>query len=152
MFILKNFGACLGIILLLFAGFVFWKSLSLEYYGPYGAGPGLLPRWLSGTLAVLSILFIISSLSKEKIYFKDVLPRGKVLIRLLSIIGSIFLFILIAPYTGFNIASITVLMILLLPEYKWFSALGISTAVTVILFLSFNTLLKIPLPVNMWGW
>nr|WP_239585890.1 tripartite tricarboxylate transporter TctB family protein [Bacillus mesophilus] len=149
---MKNFGACLGIILLLFAGFVFWKSLSLEYYGPYGAGPGLLPRWLSGTLAVLSILFIISSLSKEKIYFKDVLPRGKVLIRLLSIIGSIFLFILIAPYTGFNIASITVLMILLLPEYKWFSALGISTAVTVILFLSFNTLLKIPLPVNMWGW
>jgi putative tricarboxylic transport membrane protein len=151
-FILKNFGACLGIVLLLFAGFVFWKSLSLEYYGPYGAGPGLLPRWLSGTLAVLSILFIVSSLLKEKIYFKDVLPRGKVLFRLLSIVGSIFLFLLIAPYTGFNIASITVLMILLLPEYKWFSALGISTAVTVILFLSFNTLLKIPLPVNMWGW
>jgi hypothetical protein len=150
--VLKNYGVYLGIVLLLFSGFVFWLSLSLEYYGPYGAGPGLLPRWLSGILGVLSIVYIFSSLFKVKIYFKDVLPKGKTLIRLGSIIGAIFLFIVVSPYTGFNIASIIVLMILLLPEYKWYSALGISTTVTVILFLGFNTLLKIPLPVNIWGW
>lgn len=151
MFVLKNFGVFVGVLVLLFSGFVFVLSLSLEYYGPYGAGPGLLPRWLSGVLGVLSIVFIYQSLFKDKIHFKDVLPKGKALVRISSIIGSIFLFIVVAPYIGFNLASIIVLMILLLPEFKWYSALGISATVTVILFFGFNTLLKIPLPVNILG-
>lgn len=149
---MKNFGVWLGIVILAFAGLVFWQSLSLEYYGPYGAGPGLLPRWLSGILAIFAIIYIYQSIKTENFQIKDVIPKGKVLKRLISISGSILLFILISPYIGFNVASIIVLLILLLPEFKWYSALGISMVVTVILFLSFNTLLKIPLPVNIWGW
>lgn len=149
---MKNYGVWLGIVLFLFSCFIFWQSLSLEYYGPYGAGPGLLPRWLSGLLAVLSIVYIINSIQKEKIDIGSVIPKGKVLYRLLAIVGAILLFIIISPYTGFNIASIIALLILLLPEFKWYSALGISVTVTIILFLGFDALLNIPLPVNMWGW
>jgi putative tricarboxylic transport membrane protein len=149
---MKNYGVWLGIVLFLFSCFIFWQSLSLEYYGRYGAGPGLLPRWLSGLLAILSIVYIINSIKKEKINIQSVIPKGKVLYRLLAIIGAILLFIIISPYTGFNIASIIALLILLLPEYKWYSALGISVTVTIVLFLGFDSLLNIPLPVNMWGW
>lgn len=149
---MKNYGVWLGSVLFLFSCFIFWQSLSLEYYGQYGAGPGLLPRWLSGLLAILSIVYIINSIKKENINIQSVIPKGKVLYRLLAIIGAILLFILISPYTGFNIASIIALLILLLPEYKWYSAFGISVTVTIILFLGFDTLLNIPLPVNMWGW
>ncbi|MGM7722733.1 tripartite tricarboxylate transporter TctB family protein [Metabacillus sp. Hm71] len=149
---MKNIGVWVGLLLLLFAGIIFWQSLSLEYYGQYGPGPGLLPIWLSGLLGVLSIIYIFSSLKEKNNSVFDLLPKGKVLMKLLSILGSIFLFIIISPYSGFVIASMIVLLILLSPEYKWYSSLGISAAITMILFLGFKTVLNIPLPVNMWGW
>ncbi|WP_299090643.1 tripartite tricarboxylate transporter TctB family protein [uncultured Metabacillus sp.] len=114
--------------------------------------PGLLPIWLSGLLGVLSIIYIFSSLKEKNNSIFDLLPKGKVLMKLLSILGSIFLFIIISPYSGFVIASMIVLIILLSPEYKWYSSLGISAAITMVLFLGFKTVLNIPLPVNMWGW
>jgi putative tricarboxylic transport membrane protein len=149
---LKNLGVWIGILLLIFAGIIFFQSLSLEYYGQYGAGPGLLPIWLSGILALVSIIYIINSLREENVNLFDILPKGKVLFKLIKIVGSIFLFILISPYTGFVIASIIVLLILLTPEYKWYSAFGISAVITFVLFFGFKTVLNIPLPVNMLGW
>lgn len=149
---MKNLGIWIGILLLIFAGIIFLQSRSLEYYGQYGAGPGLLPTWLSGILALLSIIYIINSLKEVNVNLFELLPRGKVLFQLLKIVGSIFLFILISPYAGFVIASIIVLLILLIPEYKWYSAFGISSVITFVLFFGFKTVLNIPLPVNMWGW
>jgi putative tricarboxylic transport membrane protein len=149
---LKNIGVWVGALLLIFSVVIFWQSLSLEYYGQYGAGPGLLPIWLSGLLGVLSILYIINSLKEGHVNLFDLLPKGKVLVKLLTIVGSIFLFIIISPYTGFIIASIIVLLILLAPEYKWYSAFGISTVITFVLFFGFKIVLNIPLPVNIWGW
>lgn len=149
---MKNYGMWVGICILLFAGFIFWGSLSLPYYGQYGPGPGLFPRWLSILLALFAIIYIIDCLMKDnKITFADVMPKGKVLFRVLSVAGSIFLFILIAPFVGYIIAGILVTMILLLPDFKWYSSLAISATVTLALFLVFKTLLDIPLPANIWG-
>lgn len=150
---MKNYGVWVGVFILLFSCFMIGISLPLSYYGQYGPGAGLLPTWLSGTLAVLSVLYIFSCLKKENIILlKDAIPKGKVLFRLIKIIASIVIFILIAPLTGFNIAGIVVMLMLLLPDFKWYSSLGISTAITFMLFFLFNNMLNIPLPTNMWGW
>lgn len=148
---MKNYRFWFGIFLLLFSTFIFWQSFSLEYSGPYGPGPGLFPRWLSGILIILSIIYIGSSIGKSGMSFKDLFPPKKVFFRILTIIGSILLFIIIAPYVGFNIACILSLFILLAAEYKWYSAFGISALVTIVLFVCFDGILNVPLPVNIWG-
>ncbi|WP_257350353.1 tripartite tricarboxylate transporter TctB family protein [Pseudalkalibacillus decolorationis] len=148
-----NFGVWIGIFILSIACFIFWSSQPLQYYGEYGPGPGLFPTWLSGVLALLSILYIIDCLRKEnRISFSNVIPKGKVLFRVLTVVASIVVFILIAPWTGYLIAGIIVTIIMLLPDFKWYSSLAISTIVTFALFFIFKTLLDIPLPVNAFGW
>ncbi|ASN06262.1 tripartite tricarboxylate transporter TctB family protein [Virgibacillus necropolis] len=148
---LKNYGVWTGVFILLFACFTLWISLPLSYYGQYGPGPGLLPTWLSGALIVLSILYIISCFKKENIILiKDAIPRGKVLVGLVKIIASIVIFILLSPYTGFFIANMVVMLMLLIPDVKWFRSLWMSILVTSVLFFTFNNMLNIPLPT--WGW
>ncbi|WP_408010213.1 tripartite tricarboxylate transporter TctB family protein [Pseudalkalibacillus sp. A8] len=150
---MKNFGMWIGIGILLFASFIFWASTPLQYYGQYGPGPGLFPAWLSGMLALFSILYILDCLRKENnISISDIIPKGKVLFRILTVIASIIVFIVIAPFTGYVIAGIIVMVMMLLPDFKWYSTLAISTTVTLVLFLVFKTLLNIPLPANSLGW
>jgi putative tricarboxylic transport membrane protein len=148
---LKNAGVWVGICILVFAGTIFWQSLSYDYYGDYGPGPGLFPLWLSGTLIVLTLLYIGESLKKEIILLTDILPKGKSLWNVLSIIASLIIFLFLVPYTGYTIAGIVMLFILFLREYKWYWGLGISAVVTLIVFFAFHSLLNIPLPVSSFG-
>jgi len=147
----KNFGLWVGMIVFLFAALIFWKSLALEYYGPYGPGPGLLPRWLSGILGILTLVYIVTVITKEVITVKEVFPKGKILLRIVSVVVSIILFIIISPFVGFNIALTITLLICLLPEFKWYTSFGISIVITVVLFLVFGYFFQIPLPANAWG-
>lgn len=150
---MKNYGIWLGVCILLFAGFIFVNSLKFQLYGQYGPGPGLFPALLSGLLAVMSVLYILSCLKQEnKITFSRAFPKGKVLVRVSTIVGSIIAFILISPFVGYIIASIIVMLMLLLPDFKWYTSFGVSIAVTMVLFFVFSTILSIPLPANVWGW
>ncbi|MDQ0862148.1 tripartite tricarboxylate transporter TctB family protein [Metabacillus dongyingensis] len=150
---MKNYGVWVGVFILLFSIFMFNSSLKYEYYGQYGPGPGFFPLWLSGLLGVFSILFILDSLRKNnRITFSDVLPKGKILISVLKVVLSILLFILISPHLGFIVSSILIMLILLIPDFKWTTSLSTATSVTLILFVVFKTILDIPLPTNIWGW
>lgn len=149
---LKNLGVWVGIVILLFGTVMFVMSTSLSYYGQYGPGPGLFPSWLSGVLIILSILFIVDSAKKQQLRFRAVMPERKVMKRLAATVGAIALFIVIAPYVGFTLASIVVLLILLLPSFSWLWSIGIAVAVTLVLFVIFDVMLNIPLPTNALGW
>ncbi|NTZ16537.1 hypothetical protein EXW96_02790 [Paenibacillus sp. JMULE4] len=86
---LKNAGFVIGIVILLFASLILWQSLSLDYYSELGPGPGLLPLWLSAVLMVLSLLFMMKSLKKSIILFPEILPRGRGLGNILTIIAAV---------------------------------------------------------------
>ncbi|GAB7055151.1 MULTISPECIES: tripartite tricarboxylate transporter TctB family protein [unclassified Paenibacillus] len=148
---LKNAGFVVGIVILLFASLILWQSLSLDYYSELGPGPGLLPLWLSAVLMVLSLLFMMKSLKKSIILFPEILPRGRGLGNILTIIAAVLFFIIAAPFAGFTIAGILTLSIILIRDYKWVMALGVSATVTVSLFYVFKFLLNVPLPVNTLG-
>lgn len=149
---MKNLGALIGLIILIFAGVIFWQALSFEIYSNIGPGPGLFPMILSGLLIILSISYIISSLTKDKVIISDVLPKGKSLWQVLRILIAVALFIIISPFLGFSISGFIVLCILFIGEMRWYSAVGISIVTTIAVFITFKTLLGVPLPVNVFGW
>ncbi|WP_155614691.1 tripartite tricarboxylate transporter TctB family protein [Paenibacillus validus] len=150
--LVKNAGFWTGIVLLIFASIVFWQSFSLKYYTAFGPGPGMFPRWLSGILIIISIVYIWQSVKKEVFQFKDIFPKGRELGNILSVLASVVVFMLIVNFTGFIIASTILLFILLVREYKWYSGLAISAVTSIILFIVFKSFFDIPLPVNMFGW
>lgn len=149
---IKNAGVWAGFVLLVFYSVFFLQSLSLKYYTKFGPGPGLFPVWLSGILILLILFYIWQSIKKEVILFSDIFPKGRGLGNILAVIGTLFLFMLIVNFTGFTIASTLLLFILLVREFKWHLALGISAGGSIIIFLVFKSLFDIPLPVNMFGW
>lgn len=149
---MKYVGVWTGILFFLFSSTLFYLSFEYEYYSRVGPGPGLFPAWLSGLLMVVSVIYIIDSFKKAELKLKDILPKGDGLYTVLSIFGSVILFILIAPYSGFMIAGTLMIFILLFREYKWYKSLGISIIVTISIFFVFSTFLGVPLPVNALGW
>lgn len=148
---MKNAGFVIGVVILLFASLILWQSFSLEYYSELGPGPGLLPLWLSAFLIILSLLFMAKSLKKSIILFSEILPRGRGLGNILTIIGAVIFFIIVAPMAGFTAAGILMLSFILLRDYKWYMALAVSSTVTVSLFYIFKFFLNVPLPVNALG-
>lgn len=149
---MKNLGIYISLFFLLIGGVIFWESLSMEYYSDYGPGPGLMPLWTGGAIIVLSLLFLGISVKKEIILFSKVMPKGEGFINVLVCMGSLLLFIIIVPYTGFLIASIITLCILFKRGYNWYWTLGLSTSVAFIIFWVFGILLQVPLPANEYGW
>ncbi|ALS20516.1 MULTISPECIES: tripartite tricarboxylate transporter TctB family protein [Paenibacillus] len=148
----QNAGVWGGLVLLIYAGVLFVESLSLRYYTAYGPGPGFFPIWLNGVLIILALGYIWLSLRKEVILFKDIFPKGKDLKNVLSVPVSILIFMLIVNTTGFVIGCTVLLFLVLVRQYKWNLALGISLTTSVVLFVVFVTLMEVPLPVNIFGW
>lgn len=149
---MKNTRVWIGIVILILSSAIFGISFSYEYYSRYTPGAGLFPRWISGFMIVLSILYIFELIKKGNVSYESILPKGRQLQYILKIIISFILLILLAPYAGYTIAGIVMLYIVLSHDYKWYWALGISTSTTVVLVFVFYKLLKIQLPVNSLGW
>jgi putative tricarboxylic transport membrane protein len=140
-----------GIVILLFAVTIFIQSFSYNYNSKMGPGPGLLPVWLSGSLIILSMIYLVKAMKSTKSN-ESVLPKGKSLRNVLTILFALIVFMLVVSLAGFMIAGTLFLYILLIRVYKWYINLGISIGVTGVLFLLFYKLLSVPLPVNVYGW
>jgi len=150
--IAKNAGFWFGLVLLGFSGVIFWEAKSMTYRSAFGPGPGFLPLWLSGFLAVLSVIFIWQSIQNHELSFSEILPRGKALGSVVLAPVSLLLFIVLVPRTGFTIAATAMLFILLVRGFRWYTSLAIALGISLLIMYVFKTLLNVPLPVNDWGW
>lgn len=149
---MKNAGVWAGLAILVYAATIFYQSLSLDYSTRLGPGPGYFPFWLSGGLIVLSLLYIWNSAKDKLVSTADLWPKGKALFAILSMLGGLVIFSLILDYTGFVIAGSILLFTMFIHDFKWYTALGASVAVVIILFFVFQSLLGVSLPVNEFGW
>ncbi|TVY07950.1 tripartite tricarboxylate transporter TctB family protein [Paenibacillus cremeus] len=149
---MKNLGVYMAIFFLIYSGVMFWESLSMDYYSEYGPGPGLLPLWVSGLIFVLSVAYLVMSFKKEIILLTNVLPKGEGFINVVVCMGSLVLFMVLVPFTGFLIGSTVTLFILFWRGYKWYLSLGLSASIAFIIFWVFGVMLQVPLPVNELGW
>ncbi len=149
---MRNLNIYIALLLLLISGIIFWQSLLIPYYSPYGPGPGFLPRWTSGIIIILLIVYLIQSIRIDFISISEVMPKGEGLVNILVTLGAIIVFMIIIPYVGFNVSSVIMLTLLFSRGFKWYKAIGISVVVTFIVFFIFGSLLGVPLPVNEYGW
>lgn len=149
---MQNAGVWAGLVFLAYAAGMFWQSFSLRYYTQFGPGPALFPRWLSGILIVLALIFIWQSVRGPAITFRSIFPNGRALANVLSIWAATAVFILMLNFAGFVVASTILLFTLFIRGYNWLWSLGLSLAVSILLFLIFDKAFGIPLPVNAFGW
>ncbi|MDF2647818.1 MAG: hypothetical protein K0Q73_3623 [Paenibacillus sp.] len=154
----KSIGLWMGCLFLLVSGLMLWMSFSLDYYNSLdtslGPGPGLFPRWLSGTLLLLSILYIAESLREKAILWSTVMPKGRDMRNVITATVALILLMIALPWVGFVIAGSLMLFILLVRFYPWHWATLISVTASLFLYFVFNDWLKVPLPTGVlldWG-
>jgi putative tricarboxylic transport membrane protein len=138
-----------GLSVLALATVFFVVSLAYPYTSEYGPGPGLFPQWISGTLIVLAVLYIIASVKGT--HPGEPMPEARSLRNILFIVMSMALFVLLLPVLGFNVCGTLFLFALLFKSYKWLVNLAISAGATVFLYVLFAILLDVRLPVNSLG-
>lgn len=153
-----------GIFLFLFASVFFVQALGYEYLGSLGPGPGFFSTWISGVLAVLSLLYIYQSYKKGKtkektaeIKEEDSTPEESALNeksfgKIAYIVGCMMFYVFALTFLGFVLTTTIFLFALLFKEYKWYTSLGIAIFVSILLFWLFGSLLNVALPVNVLGW
>ncbi|MDU4962413.1 MAG: tripartite tricarboxylate transporter TctB family protein [Sporomusaceae bacterium] len=150
---MRNAGIWAGLAILGFAAVIFSQSLELDYSTRLGPGPGFFPLWLSGILIVLAICYLWSSFKREVIDIGDILPRDTAARRdILMTVCGVVIFPLVVDDLGFVISGSILLFIMFMRAYKWYMALGISVATSLLLFFIFQSLLGVSLPVNEFGW
>ncbi|MBC8016027.1 MAG: tripartite tricarboxylate transporter TctB family protein [Sporomusaceae bacterium] len=149
---MQNSGLWAGLVILLYAITIFYQSLSLDYSSRLGPGPGFFPRWLSGILIVLTIFYLLDSLKNNVVSLRKLLPEGRALNNMAAMLGGLVVFTLIVNYTGFVIAGSVLLFSMFIREYRWYYAVGSSVALSIILFVLFQSLLGVSLPTNDFGW
>lgn len=146
-------GVWAGIVIALFSIVFLVQSFDYSYenrLGP-GPGPGFFPIWLTIALLILSLLYIVESWKGYKAP-KEEMPTGKEFKNVLLIAGFLVVFIVTVQFLGFVLSSTLFLFLLLSRYYKWYSSVGISLSVSIILFWLFAVVLSVDLPVNGLGW
>ena len=140
-------------ILLLFFAIVFFHSAGGYNYNSAdgGPGPGFFGVWLSGMLAVLAIIYIFQSLKATNTK-KTIVPDGEALKGTLAIIGTMFGFSILLPILGFVCTSIIFMLILFKSNYSWIYSAAVSVTVSFSLFVLFQIVLNIQLPVLIPGY
>ena len=149
---MKNLEVYISGVMILFGATIFRLAYSMEYYGEYGPGPGLLPLWTSGLIVVLSAINLVIALKKGGKSLAEILPQGSSLKNVLSCAGAYALFLILVPYAGFTISSVLMLFILFSRGYDWRKGLLFSVVITGVMFFLFGSVLTVALPVNEFGW
>ena len=144
-----------GILFLVFSIIVMGTAWSMEYYSSIGPGPGFFPFWLSLILGLLSIIWIIQVARTKKDSDagdndSGFLPKGKGLLRILSIVGALAFMILAMDTVGFQLPMFAFLIFLLyvLGKVKPLTTLIIAAVGSFGLFYVFTLLLDVQLPLS----
>lgn len=138
-------GVLAGAVIFLLALLLFIISLQYSYASALGPGPGFFPRWLSGILIILSILYIIESVRGKNVS-KEEWATGSSFKHILFTLMTLFLFTILFALFGFIIAGAIFMFMLFFQGFKWFINLPMSVGITLFVFWLFNSVLNVHLP------
>ncbi|PZC51473.1 tripartite tricarboxylate transporter TctB family protein [Mesotoga sp. TolDC] len=147
-----------GVFLILLAALIFYFGWSFPAYKIRGETlPG--PKFFPFTLAVILIIFGIYFIIKSAVMIKmKKLPKDSAIAfeekftlegikNIVAVIASIVFFVPIIEFLGFILGTIIVSSILMIVlNVKVLRSIIYSTILTVMIFLVFGTLFRIPLP------
>lgn len=113
-----------------------------------GLGPGFFPFWIGVLFALLSLALLVSSLrarGMEKISW----PNRRMVVKLLSIVMILFLYIAVMGRLGYAISTAmfcTCLIKIVLDRYRWVDAAIIASIISIALTVVFQVWFKVSLP------
>lgn len=127
----------------------FTYSLTYPYTSEIGPGAGFLPLWLSAVLFVLSLVYLyVVFTGKDSV---EPMPDAQGRKNIFFIVLCMILFVVLLPFLGFITSGTLFLYVLLIKNYKWPVALFTAFISSLLLFLIFSVLLRVSLPVNLFG-
>ena len=142
------------VIFLAFSLLYFYYAMGLKYWGNvYAPGPGFIPRWTSGAMALLSAFALMKSFKDESPTLDKILPQERSSkINLFVCWGSLLFLLFFTNILGFLVTASVSLTAMLSRGTTWKRAALIGVSFTLICFFVFRVLLKMPIPVNQFGW
>ena len=118
-----------AVILLIFAAFIVWQALKLQYYTPLGPGAGFFAVWLGALLSILALVQLIQATRSARVPAaapvssgdaevsgeeEQTMPGGRALLRIGAVLGALVLTGLLLPVLGFQVTVFALLIFLLL--------------------------------------
>ncbi len=152
---MKKADKIIGLIMLVFAGFVIEESMRMpQEGGNFEPGIRFLPFWLGVLMAILSVLLMVSAWRKSaEGVAKRLLPNRQALISIMLLVAGLAVYIFLLETLGFLIDTLlfnTFLMAVVM-RAQWKMALSVAVSSSVALYVLFRILLAVPLPKNILG-
>jgi putative tricarboxylic transport membrane protein len=144
-----------AVVLLALAGYVIQDAWRMPPSATFGPGAGFLPFWLGIVLAVLATILLVTNWKREATA-KDseaVFPGKKALFAITLVMAGLAVYIQLIEVVGFLLDTFLFVLFLVkvVERETWRLALTVAVSTTAVLFLTFQVLLKITLPSNMFG-
>ncbi len=144
-----------GVVLLVLSGSVIWGAMQMPPSASFGPGAGFLPFWLGVVLAILATILFVSAWYRQagEQDKKSVFPGKQALLTIVSVLIGLAVYIYLIEILGYLVDTFLLILYLMkvVEREKWLLTLTVAVGTTVILFVTFQVLLKITLPSNMFG-
>lgn len=136
-----------------FALFYFYGAMGLKYWsGAFAPGPGFIPRWASGAMAVFSAIALINSFKEKGPVLSEILPKERSgRINLFVCWGALLFLLLFVNKLGFIVTASIALTAMFSRGTKLPKAALIGISLSLICFFVFKLLLSMQVPVNQFG-
>ena len=138
-----------GLFWLLFSLFVSYESYRLGLGSVHQPGPGFFFFWTGIAVAMLSVVVILRSFGTQAPEKEKEAPTGKrTATKVIFVLVALFLYALTMEWLGFLIVTLLLFIFLLgvIEKKKWWFAILVSLAVTVLAYLLFEVGLQSQLP------
>ncbi len=138
-----------GIITIFFGLIAITQSIQLDYWSPFGPGPGFVPLWCSIFIVFGGVLLIIQALGKRAVPARAI---DATKLKRLTGVGSVA-GLTVAAAVVMNIIGFTLSMFLFMAtmmgfsrKHKWSVVFATAAGVAISFYFVFYKWLQVPLP------
>ena len=139
-------------LLLVFSSLFFAMSFQYAYWAGRVPGAGFIPRWTSGFCIVFCVVALIKSIKGGGLPVKEIFPNKKAAVNIGISWAAMICFALFSKTIGLLITSVVMLTLLFKLGNKWPKAVLFAVITAAACFVLFKIVLKVPVPVNKFGW
>ncbi len=140
-----------SVVCILLGAYVVWQSSGMSVYTEMGPGGGFFPFWLGIVFIGLSTIWLGQvSLQPQPAMEPGFIPDRPATLRILSVVGAMAVFVLIANLIGFRLSMFGFLMFLFiaLGRQNLLVTIAISLAGSFGVYYVFSEWLQVSLPVT----